>query len=82
MGDLVAKLAKTIPRPTLRTRRAYSSLMPHSRIEVQPAGRLGPSVEIARGGCDVAVAKGGLYFGQRGAGIDGVTGMGVPQPVR
>ena len=57
-------------------------MIPHSRIEVQPAGRLGPSVEIARGGCDVAVAKGGLYFGQRGAAIDVVTGMGVPQPVR
>ena len=82
MGALVAKLAKTIPRPTLRTRRAYSSLMPHSRIEVQPAGRLGPSVEIARGGCDVAVAKGGLYFGQRGAAVDGMACVRMPEPVR
>src|SRR5215831_10256454 len=73
-------------QPRLSSRQSLSFPSPsskkHSRIELQPTRALRPGVQIARRGGDVAVPQGRLDFGQRGAAVDRVAGVGMAQPMR
>jgi hypothetical protein len=49
---------------------------------MQPAGAVGPRVQITAGGGNVVMAERRLNLGQCGAPIYCMGAVGVPQPVR
>ncbi len=53
----------------------------YPRIQLEARRAFRPGVQIGARRADAGVSEGGLHFGQRGAVIEGVRGVGVPQPV-